>query len=210
MRKIINSTYITLDAVVEAPHLWPSLGRPGDERAVQIQTDLLLSCDAVLMGRRTYDGFAPIWPTRSGDPYSDHINAMPKYVVSTTLKDPEWKNTHVIDRDVVAGISRLKTRLRQGHRPVRLRGRLAALGRARAARRAATVDAPAHPRTPRRERSPVRRRRACRVLPDGRDDAPRRDRGPQLPNPRNARRGGLDGWERAAAPSSRRTAGECV
>jgi dihydrofolate reductase len=108
MRKIINSTYITLDAVVEAPHLWPSLGRPGDERAVQIQTDLLLSCDAVLMGRRTYDGFAPIWPTRSGDPYSDHINAMPKYVVSTTLKDPEWKNTHVIDRDVVAGISRLK------------------------------------------------------------------------------------------------------
>jgi dihydrofolate reductase len=108
MRKIINSTYISLDGVIEGPHLWPSLGRPGDERAGQIQTDLLLSCDAVLMGRRTYDGFAPVWPTRSGDPYSDRINAMPKYVVSTTLKHPEWTNTRVIDRDVAAEITRLK------------------------------------------------------------------------------------------------------
>ena len=108
MRKIINSTYITLDGVIEGPHLWPSLGRPSDERAGQIQTDLGLSCDALLMGRHTYDGFAPVWPTRSGDPISDHINAMPKYVVSTTLTDPEWNNTHVIDGDVVAAITRLK------------------------------------------------------------------------------------------------------
>jgi dihydrofolate reductase len=108
MRKIINSTYITLDGVVEGPHLWPSLGRPSDERAEQIQTDLLLSCDAVLMGRHTYDGFAPVWPTRTGDPASDHINAIPKYVVSTTLKDPEWNNTHVIDGDVIGEITRLK------------------------------------------------------------------------------------------------------
>ena len=84
------------------------LGRPSDERAGQIQTDLLLSCDALLMGRRTYDGFAPVWPTRSGDPCSDHINAMPKYVVSTTLKDPDWTNAHVIDGDVVAELTRLK------------------------------------------------------------------------------------------------------
>ena len=88
MRKIINSTYITLDGVIEGPHLWPSLG-PRDERWEQIQTDLLLSCDALLMGRRTYEVFAPVWPTRSGDPMSDHINSMSKYVVSTTLKDPE-------------------------------------------------------------------------------------------------------------------------
>ena len=108
MRKIINSTYITLDGVVEAPHLWPSLGGPSDERADQIQADLLLSCDAVLMGRHTYDGFAPVWPTRSGDPVSDRINAMTKYAVSTTLKDPEWNNTHVIDGDVVGEIGRLK------------------------------------------------------------------------------------------------------
>jgi dihydrofolate reductase len=108
MRKIINSTYISLDGVVEGPHLWPSLGRPGDERFGQIQTELAVSCDAFLMGRRTYDGFAPVWPTRSGDPVSDQINAMPKYVVSTTLKDPEWNNTHVIDSDVAAEITRLK------------------------------------------------------------------------------------------------------
>ncbi len=108
MRKIINSTYITLDGVIEAPQLWPSLGRPGDERFGQIQTDLALSCDALLMGRHTYDGFAPVWPTRSGDPLSDQINAMPKYVVSTTLKEPEWHNTRVIDGDVVGAIRGLK------------------------------------------------------------------------------------------------------
>src|SRR3982074_267151 len=92
MRRLINSTYITLDGVIEGPHLWPSPDQPSDERGEQIQTDLLLSCDALLMGRRTYAGFAPVWVTRSGDPYSDYINAMPKYVVSTTLKDPEWQN----------------------------------------------------------------------------------------------------------------------
>jgi dihydrofolate reductase len=108
MRRIINSTYITLDGVVEGPHLWPSLGRGSDPRADEIQTDLLLSCDALLMGRHTYDGFAPVWPTRSGDPASDHINAMPKYVASTTLTDPEWNNTRVISGDLAAEIERLK------------------------------------------------------------------------------------------------------
>lgn len=108
MRKIINSTYITIDGVVDGPHLWPLLDRPRDERFGQMQTDLALSCDALLMGRRTYDGFAPVWPTRSGDPLSDQIKGMPKYVVSTTLKDPEWNNTRVIDGDVAAEITRLK------------------------------------------------------------------------------------------------------
>ena len=108
MRKIINSTYISLDGVVEAPQLWPSLDRPGDERFGQLQTDLALSCDALLMGRHTYDGFAPVWPTRSGDPLSDQINTMRKYVVSATLKDPEWNNTRVIYGDVATEIARLK------------------------------------------------------------------------------------------------------
>ena len=108
MRKIINSTYISIDGVVEGPHLWPSLGRPSDERFGQMQTELALSCDAFLMGRRTYEGFAPVWPTRSGDPVSDQINSLPKYVVSTTLKDPEWHNTHVLAGDVVAELTRLK------------------------------------------------------------------------------------------------------
>jgi hypothetical protein len=54
MRKIINSTDITLDGVIEGAHLWPSLDRPGDARAGQIRADLLLSCEALLMGRHTY------------------------------------------------------------------------------------------------------------------------------------------------------------
>jgi dihydrofolate reductase len=67
-----------------------------------------MACDGVLMGRRTYEGFAPVWQMRSGDPYSDRINTMPKYVVSTTLKDPDWSNTSVISDDVASAISQLK------------------------------------------------------------------------------------------------------
>jgi dihydrofolate reductase len=107
MRRIINSTYISLDGVVEEPHMWPSTG-PEDERAVAIQTDLLLACDALVMGRHTYDGFAPVWPTRSGDPYSDHINSMRKYVVSSTLREPGWNNTTVLSEDPIAAIKELK------------------------------------------------------------------------------------------------------
>ena len=108
MRKIINSTYISLDGVVENPHLWPSTRAADDDQGTTIQTDLALSCDALLMGRRTYDGFAPVWPTRSGDAVSDHINTMRKYVVSSTLRDPAWTNTEVIDGDPVAAIADLK------------------------------------------------------------------------------------------------------
>ena len=107
MRKIVNSTYISLDGVIEAPHTWPPTG-PDDEAAGRIQTDLLLACDAVVMGRRTYEGFAPVWPTRSGDPYSDRINTMRKYVVSSTLTDPDWDNTTVISGDPIEEIRRLK------------------------------------------------------------------------------------------------------
>jgi len=60
------------------------------------------------MGRRTYEGFAPVWQQRSGDAASDRINAMRKVVVSRTLRDPEWNNTVVIDGDVAAEIARLK------------------------------------------------------------------------------------------------------
>jgi dihydrofolate reductase len=107
MRTIINSTYISLDGVIEAPHLWPSSG-PGDARADTIQGDLLFACDALIMGRRTYEGFAPVWSSKSGDPFSDHINAMPKYVVSSTLRDPDWTNTTVIADDPVGAIRALK------------------------------------------------------------------------------------------------------
>jgi dihydrofolate reductase len=109
MRKIINSTYVTLDGVIQNPQDWPGLGSFSDAGNA-IQTELLLGCDAVLMGRHTYDGFAPVWTSMSGDPFSDRINAITKYVVSTTLTDPEWNNTTVIDHDPIDTIRDLKLR----------------------------------------------------------------------------------------------------
>ncbi|HEX4520265.1 MAG TPA: dihydrofolate reductase family protein [Gaiellaceae bacterium] len=107
MRKIINSTYISIDGVIQHMENWPSV--EGDsEGSYALQSELLLSCDALLMGRATYDGFAPVWPTRSGDPYSDHINTMTKYVVSSTLRGPEWNNTKVISEDSIEAIRQLK------------------------------------------------------------------------------------------------------
>jgi dihydrofolate reductase len=108
MRRIINSTYITLDGAVEGPHLWPSLGDAASEVSDDIQNELLTGCDALLMGRRTYESFAAVWPARAGDPVSDRINRMRKYVASSTLQDPTWNNTTVISRNLVPTIARLK------------------------------------------------------------------------------------------------------
>lgn len=107
MREIINSTYISLDGVVENPQTWPDTGGFGAE-GNKIQSDLLLKCSAILMGRRTYDVFAPVWPTMSGNVVADKMNALPKYVASRTLTDPAWSNTQVIKGDLVTEIKRLK------------------------------------------------------------------------------------------------------
>lgn len=93
MRRIINSTYITLDGIIENPQDRPSGRHEDDGRGGEIQTELLLSCDALLLGRAHLRGFAPVWTVMSGDPYSDHINAMKKWVVSSTLTDPTWNNS---------------------------------------------------------------------------------------------------------------------
>ena len=109
MRRIINSTYISLDGIIQDPQDWPGNGIEPDGTGLKVQTDLLFACDAVLMGGRTYPGFAAAWMARFGDPYSDRINSMTKYVVSSTLRDPEWNNTTVISSgDPVAEIRRLK------------------------------------------------------------------------------------------------------
>jgi dihydrofolate reductase len=110
MREIINSTYITLDGAVADPHLWPSLGDDGSDASYGLQWGLLQRCDTVLMGRHTYEGFASVWPTRSGDPYSDRINELPKVVVSSSLESPAWHNTTVLRENVAEEIARLKER----------------------------------------------------------------------------------------------------
>jgi dihydrofolate reductase len=107
MRKIINSTFVTVDGVIEDPQDWPESGI--EDGSYAMHRDLLFSCDAVLMGRHTYDGFAASWPTRSGDEYSDRINDMAKYVVSSTLQSPQWNNTTVITGDPVGEIRQLKS-----------------------------------------------------------------------------------------------------
>jgi dihydrofolate reductase len=109
MRKIVNSSYLSLDGVVDNVGDWPSMNRGGDEeKRFGIQLDLLQASDIMIMGRRTYEGFAPVWSAQSGDPFSDRINAMDKYVVSSTLSDPEWSNTRALAGDPVAAIRELK------------------------------------------------------------------------------------------------------
>src|SRR5438874_6135626 len=107
MRELINSTYVTLDGVIQDPQDWPSLDSSSG-RGDQIQADLLLSCELQIMGRKTYESFAAAWPTRSGDPVSDRINSMPKYVFSSKVTDPSWENTTVIADDPVEAVRELK------------------------------------------------------------------------------------------------------
>ena len=108
MGKVVVSEFISLDGVVEDPSgsegferggwaLSFDRGPEGDE----FKSDELAASDALLLGRVTYEGFAEAWPSRSGE-FADKFNNMPKYVVSTTLKDPEWNNSTVIEGDEVA------------------------------------------------------------------------------------------------------------
>jgi dihydrofolate reductase len=108
MRKIINSTYITLDGAIEDPQLWPNLGDAAKSESFAAQMELLDTCDTILMGRRTYETFAGAWPTRSGDAMSDSMNAMQKLVVSATLREPAWNNTSVVTGDVAEAVRTLK------------------------------------------------------------------------------------------------------
>ena len=81
----------------------------GDEESWQFLVSLFGRADALLLGRRTYDIWEKYWPHHdAGDPVSHGINILPKYVPSTTLKNPKWQNTHVIDGDVAAAINDLK------------------------------------------------------------------------------------------------------
>ncbi|MFJ6197311.1 dihydrofolate reductase family protein [Micromonospora sp. NPDC092111] len=110
MRRIINSTYLALDGVIENP-AW-TMPYFDDEAAAfaGMQTD---AADALLMGRHTYDGFAAAWPTRDeNDPTTGaaYFNNVKKYVASTTLTDPEWNNTEVLQGDLIEEVNKLKAR----------------------------------------------------------------------------------------------------
>lgn len=107
MRKIISSTYVTLDGVIEAPQNW--LFPFWNEEIEKYATDQLWSSDALLMGRETYQVFADSWPTRPGE-FAARMNSLPKYVVSTTLEKVEWHNSQLIKDSQRVGeeVARLK------------------------------------------------------------------------------------------------------
>ena len=105
MRKLIESTFITLDGVISNPHHY---GAPyWDDEHHGYANDLLNGADALLLGRNTYEGFAQAWPSRPSDPYVDRINSMPKHVASRTLRDATW-NATIIDGDVAEQVAELK------------------------------------------------------------------------------------------------------
>lgn len=109
MRKIINSTYITLDGVTSEPQNWTSAYF--QDEAAAYARELLFSCDALLMGRETFDGFSQSWPAMeeaTGD-FGVRMNNLPHYVVSDSLQKPGWGDTTAIRRsEAVAEIAKLK------------------------------------------------------------------------------------------------------
>jgi dihydrofolate reductase len=119
MGSIIVSENVTLDGVIEDPSGvegfkhggW--VGRVGDwgrEESAKRLLDEAQGAEAQLFGRRTYEFLAERWPSRDGA-LADRLNTMPKYVVSSTLEDPEWNNTTVLKGDVVEEVSKLKQEL---------------------------------------------------------------------------------------------------
>jgi dihydrofolate reductase len=107
VRKVIVSTYATLDGRVDELQDW-TIPYNGDA-AVDYHTDLLKNSDGLLLGRKTYEIFAALWPSKSGElPYIDKMNSMAKYVASTTLRKLEWGNSHLIEGDAVAGVAKLR------------------------------------------------------------------------------------------------------
>jgi dihydrofolate reductase len=114
MGRIVVTEYISVDGVVEAPSGTESFERVGWTDAFsrgpegdKFKLDETMASDALLLGRVTYDGFAPVWPHYEGA-FADKFNTMPKYVVSSTLQNPEWNNTTVLCGGIVEEVTKLK------------------------------------------------------------------------------------------------------
>lgn len=115
MRKIIVSEFVSLDGVMEDPGGAEGFEHGGwtmsywNDDIGKVKTDELFASDALLLGRVTYEGFAAAWPGRTDEAgFADRMNNVPKYVVSTTLNDANWKNSHIIAENVAEEIATLK------------------------------------------------------------------------------------------------------
>jgi len=117
MGRIVVTEFVSLDGVIEDPGGaedfkyggWSFEIDRGDE-GNQFKVDETMSSEALLLGRVTYEGFADAWPSREGD-FADKFNTMPKYVVSSTLQNPEWTNSTVLKGDVADEVTKLKQEL---------------------------------------------------------------------------------------------------
>jgi len=112
--RIVVTEFMSLDGVIEDPGGaedfrhggWSFEISRGDE-GDKFKLDETMSAEALLLGRVTYEGFAEAWPSREGE-FADKFNTMPKYVVSSTLEEPEWNNTTVLKGDVAEEVAKLK------------------------------------------------------------------------------------------------------
>jgi dihydrofolate reductase len=117
MGKIVITEFVSLDGVMEDPggaedfkHGGWTFAIDRGEDGDRFKGEEGDAAEALLLGRRTYEGFAAAWPSMQGD-FADKFNAMPKYVVSSTLTDPQWTNSTVLTGDFVAEVSKLKDSL---------------------------------------------------------------------------------------------------
>ena len=115
MGKLVVTEFVTLDGVIEDPGGaeggrggWAFKFDRGDEGG-KFKLEELMASDAQLLGRVTYEGFAKAWPTMEGTgEFGERMNSMPKFVVSTTLENPEWNNTTVLKGDLADEVGKLK------------------------------------------------------------------------------------------------------
>jgi dihydrofolate reductase len=116
MGRIVVTEFVSLDGVMEDPGGsenfkyggWSFEFSRGDE-GDKFKLDEAMESDALLLGRVTYEGFADAWPSREGE-FADKFNNMPKYAVSSTLKDPTWNNTTVIGGDLAKAVADVKSK----------------------------------------------------------------------------------------------------
>ena len=116
MGRVVVTEFISLDGVIEAPgdpseYERGGWAQGGGDASMQFKFEELMASDAQLLGRKTYEGFAAAWPTMEGTGvFGEKMNEMPKFVASSTLRDPTWNNTTVIDGDLRQEIEELKRR----------------------------------------------------------------------------------------------------
>jgi dihydrofolate reductase len=112
--RIVVTEFVSLDGVMEDPggsegtkHAGWSFEISRGEEGDRFKLDETMGSDALLLGRKTYEGFAEAWPSRDGE-FADKFNTMRKYVVSSTLQSPEWSNSTVMSGDLVEDVTRIR------------------------------------------------------------------------------------------------------